>query len=216
MVTKRTRKTAGNIEKLFPTLVYRGSLANQARLNRDLLRDIDSFSAQDKMGRDWSKQNYRGGYTSYASLSDMHHRSPVFSRFEELLQPHAVAFAKAQGWELRGLKLEMNACWMNVMPKHTYHTLHLHPHSVISGAYYVSTPPGSVSLKLEDPRMAFYMNAPLRQNGPKKETGLYYEITPSRGTFVLFESWLRHEVPPNQSNQSRVSISFNYSIEVDE
>ena len=31
------------------------------------------------------------------------------------------------------------------------------------------------------------------------------------GRVVLFESWLRHEVPPNQSSSERVSISFNYS-----
>jgi len=31
------------------------------------------------------------------------------------------------------------------------------------------------------------------------------------GTVVLFESWLRHEVPPNRVNSERVSISFNFN-----
>jgi len=31
------------------------------------------------------------------------------------------------------------------------------------------------------------------------------------GRLVLFESWLRHEVPPNPVNDERVSVSFNYS-----
>jgi uncharacterized protein (TIGR02466 family) len=31
------------------------------------------------------------------------------------------------------------------------------------------------------------------------------------GQVVLFESWLRHEVPPNPSSADRVSISFNFS-----
>jgi uncharacterized protein (TIGR02466 family) len=198
------------VENLFPTLIVKGKLPSAASLNRVLLKEISLFSEQDKMGQLWSKQNYKGGYTSYGSLSDMQYRAPGFSKFADLLQPPVEAFAKLQGWKLHGAKLVMNACWFNIMPKHTYHSLHLHPHSVISGAYYVSTPKGSVSLKLEDPRMAFYMNAPTRQN---KTGSLYHEVVPQPGNFVLFESWLRHEVPPNQSSQPRISISFNFSIE---
>lgn len=180
-------------------------LKGGAALNKKLLAEIESFSSQDKMGRDWSKENYRGGYTSYASLSDMHHRAPGFSTLADLLAPHARQFAKSQRWEMRGLELEMTACWINIMPKHTYHTLHLHPHSVISGTYYVSVPKGSVSLRLEDPRMAHYMNAPVGKN-------VYHEAKPRSGGFILFDSWLRHEVPPNQSNSPRISVSFNYSL----
>jgi uncharacterized protein (TIGR02466 family) len=204
---------ADRFEKLFPTLISRGLLPGATALNRRLLKDIDAFSRQDKMGREWSRQNYRGGYTSYASLCDLQFRSPAFARFAELLQPRAETFARAQGWQLRGMKLEMTACWMNVMPRHTYHTLHLHPHSAISGTYYVEVPRGSVSLKLEDPRMVLYMSAPVRRGDSPRSNGLYHEIVPSPGTFVLFESWLRHEVPPNQSSEPRVSLSFNYSLE---
>jgi len=194
-------------ESIFSTLIQRGTLPRARAFNRDLLAEIHALRAQDAMGREWSKTHYRGGYTSYASLSDLHHRTPLFDSFQEKMQPHALAFAKAQGWDLRGLVLRMNACWMNIMPRHTYHTLHLHPQSVISGAYYVRTPADSVSLRLEDPRMPYYMHAPPRR------AGLYYEIAAREGTFVLFESWLRHEVPPNRSALPRVSVSFNYSIE---
>jgi uncharacterized protein (TIGR02466 family) len=200
------------IEKLFPTLVSRGSLPGTASLNRRLLEEIGRFSAEDRMGRDWSRDNYRNGYTSYASLSDMHRRSPLFAHFEELMQPIARNFARAQGWNLRGMKLEMTALWMNIMGQGTYHTLHHHPHSVLSGAYYVATPPGSVALKIEDPRMPLYMAAPVRERGPE----LYHHVSAKAGAFVLFESWLRHEVPPHTSRSPRVSLSFNYSLEADE
>ena len=159
------------------------------------------------MGREWSREHYHGGYTSYGSLSDLHRRGPAFAELEDLLQPHAEAYAKAQGWDLRGLAVEMTHLWMNIMPRGTDHTLHLHPHSVISGAYYVKSPKGSVSLKLEDPRMGLFMNAPVT-----KKPLLYHEITPEPGAFVMFESWLRHEVPPNRSDDARVSVSFNYSL----
>jgi uncharacterized protein (TIGR02466 family) len=31
------------------------------------------------------------------------------------------------------------------------------------------------------------------------------------GDLVLFESWLRHEVPPAHFSGERISISFNYA-----
>ena len=31
------------------------------------------------------------------------------------------------------------------------------------------------------------------------------------GNVILFESWLRHEVPTNQAKTERISISFNYA-----
>jgi len=200
------------LESLFPTFLYQGELSGKGPLNRNLDKDIKSFSQQDSLGKAWSEKHYRRGYTSYASLSDLHFRSPVFSEFAEKMQPHAEAFAKKLGWEMKGCTLRMTTCWMNVMPKHAYHTLHLHPHSVLSGTYYVSTPKGSVSLKLEDPRMPMYMNAPVRLHG--KHSSLYHEVQPKAGSFVLFESWLRHEVPPNQSEEPRISLSFNYELEV--
>ena len=195
--------------KLFPTTIAQGELPKAGTLNRTLEKEILEFQQQDKVGRSWSHENYRGGYTSYASLNDLHYRTPTFSRFAELMQPLAEKFARAQGWSLKGNILEMNSLWMNVMPRHTYHTLHLHPHSVISGAYYVKSPKGSVSLKLEDPRMGLYMNAPVREG---KNSELYHRVDADAGTFVLFESWLRHEVPPNQSETPRISLSFNYSL----
>lgn len=203
------------IESVFPSLIYRGALPAHAskKLNQSLLKEIDYFSHEDRMGKEWSKKNYLGGYTSYASLSDMQHRAPAFSQLEQLLKKQAEAFAKRLHWEKRGLKLRMTSCWINIMPKGTYHTLHTHPLSVISGTYYVQTPTGSVSLKIEDPRMPLFMNSPARRSSAPKTEQLYYPIEAKAGTFVLFESWMRHEVPPNQSKKPRISVSFNYELE---
>jgi uncharacterized protein (TIGR02466 family) len=35
-------------------------------------------------------------------------------------------------------------------------------------------------------------------------------VPATAGKVVLFESWLRHEVPPNPRDAERVSVSFNY------
>jgi uncharacterized protein (TIGR02466 family) len=36
---------------------------------------------------------------------------------------------------------------------------------------------------------------------------------PEEGDVLLWESWLRHEVPMNMDEDDRVSVSFNYRWE---
>ena len=91
------------------------------------------------------------------------------------------------------------------------HGLHLHPLSTISGTYYLRTPKGSPGLKLEDPRLDRYMGAPPRRADARPELRPWVTIPAEPGRVVLFESWLRHEVPPNPVAAERISISFNYS-----
>jgi uncharacterized protein (TIGR02466 family) len=197
---------ASKIDSLFPTLILKGSLPNGKTWNANFLRELSELRKQDKLGQDWSKKNYRNGYTSYASLCDLQYRTPLAAELAQQLMPYAIKFAKKLGWDTRGQRLVMDTFWMNYMPENSYHTNHIHPHSVISGTYYVSCPPGSVALKLEDPRMPYYMAAPVREP-------LYHYVEPKAGSFVLFESWLRHEVPPNTSKSPRVSVSFNFSLQ---
>jgi len=193
-------------KEIFSTYIAQGMLPGASNLNRSLLKEVEAFREEDKLGKKWSQENYKGGYTSYASLPDLHHRYPGFMELEKRLTPEALLFAKKCHWDLKGLELRMTDCWVNIMPSGTYHTLHLHPHSVISGVYYLSTPPGSSPLKLEDPRMSFFMNAPSGE-------ALYETLSAKEGCFILFPSWLRHEVPPNTSKKPRMSVSFNYSLE---
>jgi len=49
------------------------------------------------------------------------------------------------------------------------------------------------------------------QHPPHGYSRPWVVIPAEAGTLVLFESWLRHEVPPNPVAAERISISFNYS-----
>jgi uncharacterized protein (TIGR02466 family) len=91
------------------------------------------------------------------------------------------------------------------------HSWHLHPLATISGTYYVQTPRGASGLKLEDPRLERFMAAPPRKANCRAENKPWIVIPAEAGNLVLFESWLRHEVPPNASSKERISISFNYN-----
>ncbi len=204
---------SAQIETLFVTQIYRGKLIAGAarRLNVELAQAIAVLAADDSAGQDWSEKKGYRGYTSYASLNDLPWRMPVFADLVEALDPHVADFAKALDFDLGGRALKLDSLWVNVLPPGGVHTSHIHPHSVVSGTYYVSTPPGASALKLEDPRLGLMMAAPPRKARAAAHNKSFHYIQPSAGSFALWESWLRHEVPLNGGDEDRLSVSFNYA-----
>lgn len=201
------------VHALFPTQVYVARLqgAGWQVLNRRLLQESLQLREDDAGGRSWSKTHYPGGYTSYGSLCRMHTLSPTFETLGRKLQRHVLKYAAALDFDLDGRELSMTDCWVNIMPRGVTHSLHLHPVSTISGTYYVRTPQGAPGLKFEDPRLDRFMAAPPRKAQHRAENRPWVTIPASAGNVVLFESWLRHEVPPNPVAAERISISFNFN-----
>lgn len=198
---------------LFPTYVYYAPLQRQgaAKFNRDLIKETAQIRDYDIEGQRWCKTNYRGGYTSYGSLDKLHQMSSTFMDLQTKIDRHVHAFAKELEYDLDGRELVMTDCWVNVMPQHTVHGLHIHPNSTISGTYYVKTPKGCSSIKFEDPRLDRLMAAPPRKTDCRRENKQFVEFPAEAGKLVLFESWLRHEVAANPVRTERISISFNYN-----
>ena len=197
----------------FPTLIYREPLQPRglARFNEDLAEECRRLRAYDAAGRRWSKANYPGGYTSYASMNELHRFSSTFAQLEKRLLRHVRIFAQQLELDLRGRKIRLTDCWVNIMPPSAAHSLHLHPLSFISGTYYVATPRGCPGLKFEDPRLDRFMAAPPRLPGARPANRTHVTYPAEAGQVILFESWLRHEVAANRVDAERISISFNYN-----
>jgi uncharacterized protein (TIGR02466 family) len=201
------------LQYLFPTPVYAASLESKpsVTLNKRLLRECLQLRHDDPAGRAWSARNYAGGYTSYNSRSRLQRVSPTFATLERGIDRHVQRFAQSLDLDLRGRKLAMTDCWVNIMRHRVAHGLHLHPLSTISGTYYVQVPRGSAGLKFEDPRLERFMAAPPRRPAAGAKNRSWVTLPARVGSVILFESWLRHEVPTQQARRERVSISFNYS-----
>ena len=197
------------IKTLFVTKLYRAELAGFD--NASLLKSCRAIAAGDRAGQRWSKENNYQGYTSYASLNDLPKRDPNFAALKQTLDKHAMAFARELHLDLSGGKLKFDSAWINVLEPGGVHTGHIHPQSVLSGTYYVDVPPGASALKLEDPRHPMMMTAPGRlADTPESERSFVY-VAPKAGDVLMWESFIRHEVPLNTAKKARVSVSFNYS-----
>ena len=201
------------LRPLFVTQVYQATLTTERDFedfNSDIRDACDMLRAEDVAGQAWSKANGYGGYTSYASLDDLPRRASAFAELKRRLDRHAKAYARALHLDLGRGRLVLEAMWVNVLKPGAGHSGHIHPLSVISGTVYVATPPGSSALKLEDPRLPLMMAAPPRDKDAPEGLRPFVYVTPEAGDVLMWESWLRHEVPANRAKSPRVSISFNY------
>jgi len=199
------------VDALFVTKLYRAELADDGgRLGADLDAACRSIAADDAAGRRWSRRNGYPGYTSYASLNDLPWRVPAFADLVKAIDRHVAAFAGELDFDLKG-KLKLDSLWINVLDPGGVHTGHIHPHSAVSGTYYVSVPDGAGAIRFEDPRLPLMMAAPPRKRKARDENRLFATVVPRAGTLLLWESWLRHEVPFNGAQEQRISVSFNYA-----
>ena len=197
------------ITSLFATRLYRARLS-AAIDSGELEASCYSIAEDDEAGQEWCEREGYPGYTSYASLTDLPWRFPIFADVVKALDAHVASFARDLAFDLGDRALELEDLWINILPEGGTHSSHIHPHSVISGTTYVAMPEGTSALKLEDPRLPMMMAAPPRIKDAPEDLRSFVYVKPDVGDVLLWESWLRHAVPMNMSEDDRISVSFNY------
>jgi uncharacterized protein (TIGR02466 family) len=197
------------VRPLFVTLLHESEISD-GELIDELAQSIRALATDDRAGRRWSKDHGYAGYTSYASLNDLPKRDPAFAELARRLAAHARKFAQSAAFE-DAYKPKLDSLWVNALRGGGHHSAHIHPHSTISGTFYVEAPAGSGSIRFEDPRLGLMMAAPPRRELAPEELRGFVDVEPRRGLLLMWESWLRHEVLPGTGRAERLSISFNFS-----
>ena len=185
----------------FPTPVYIRELPNAVELNQYLEQQIIKWSQADNKGL--KKTNVNGWH----STTDMNLKEEYHVLTRELFAMQYEIFKK----EFLDLKPVLGNMWANVNYPGGYNRPHLHPNSLFSGVYWIKTPVKSGNLMLYDPRPGAQCTMPNRKEGPlPRETWREVHYEPVAGRIIMFPSWLWHEVRTNESNDTRISVSFNF------
>ena len=100
----------------------------------------------------------------------------------------------------------ISTSWFNTLGQSGTVKAHRHERSVISGAYYPYAEEGSSPLMLESPLQSLRMNDCLIK--PTNFNRYDMDVPVYQGLLVIFPSWLKHYVEPNDSKK-RYVISFN-------
>ena len=195
--------TNKDFQSLWPTVLLKRTLPSVKTANKALAEHIlELESKHARLTTDYQQQN----------LFDSEHAAVVWLRqcalktIKDYLHQSGIEYEVE--WSLQG--------WANVNRQGDYHSLHNHPHSYLSGTYYVATPqqqpgadqrndlnPGAISFF--DPRAQANMNA-ISQDG---QIDPEYRVQPQAGMILLWPSFLHHFVHPNMATQPRISVSFN-------
>ena len=103
--------------------------------------------------------------------------------------------------------------WVNINGNGDYNEIHNHNPflgTALSGVFYVQTPPNSGRIRFYDPRKHYCNAADMLyyNNGYT-----FHYIDPRPNLLIIFPGWLDHMVETNNSNEDRISISFNIKFE---
>ena len=105
-------------------------------------------------------------------------------------------------------EIELTGCWANVTARGASHAMHSHPNNFLSGVYYVQTWPGADTINFHDPRpQAGVVRPPVTELTGQNVDQVVLKVT--NGTLLMFPSYLTHSVSPSESNEQRISVSFN-------
>ena len=184
-------------EQFFPTTIY----AKDIQLdNETLSNNIVNWSQQDPGVK---KTNMNGWH----SKPEMHLKSEYQQLVQELYKMQEEIYQEE--WLDRQPKL--GNMWANINYPGGYNRPHVHPNCLFSGVYYVKANKNSGVFVANDPRPGMQTMMPSRKPGrPPKHLWREVHLEPIPGRIIMFPAWLWHCVEPNQSNDIRISISFNF------
>jgi len=190
----------------FPTPVWTLQLENYQPINEQMYKFIKINQSKDIDGI--NKSNIKGWHSKDF---DMQENEP--KNFIKFILPAIEQVITDMNWEKQKQSININNMWSIINTGGAANLRHQHGNSTISGAYYVRAPKNSGDIVFYDPRPAPVYTYPKAKN-PNLLNAQVNGISPKEGALVLFPSYLDHSVNENLSNEERIVISFNITIQV--
>ena len=190
----------------FPTPVWTLQLDNYQSINEQMYDFIKITQSKDQEGI--SKSNIKGWHSKDFNMQENEPKN-----FIKFILPAIEQVITDMNWEKQKQSININNMWAIINTGGSANLRHQHGNSTISGAYYVRAPKNSGDIVFYDPRPAPVYTYPKALN-PNLLNAQVNGINPKEGALVLFPSYLDHSVNENLSNEERIVISFNITIQV--
>ena len=190
----------------FPTPVWTLQLDNYQSINEQMYKFIKITQSKDQQGI--SKSNIKGWHSKDFNMQENEPKD-----FIKFILPAIEQVISDMNWEKQKQSININNMWAIINTGGAANLRHQHGNSTISGAYYVRAPKNSGDIVFYDPRPAPVYTYPKALN-PNLLNAQVNGISPKEGALVLFPSYLDHSVNENLSNEERIVISFNITIQI--
>ena len=189
----------------FPTPVWTFQLDDYKTINDEIYNFIKKEQIKDEKGI--RKSNVNGWHSKDFDL-----KKDEPKNFINFISPSIEKVMTDMNWEKEKKSVKIINMWTIINIGGSKNLRHQHGNSTISGAYYVKAPQNCGDIVFYDPRPApvFYYPTTRSANFLNAQT---HGINPKEGALILFPSYLDHSVNENLSNNERIVISFNISIQ---
>jgi uncharacterized protein (TIGR02466 family) len=187
-------------ELWFPSVIWSSILNN---VDNSVLKKF----AYDKIKED-PKGRHHSNNKGYQSIDLKPNECTEVDRLIQNIDKEIVAIAAQTGLK----PPRLYNIWLNVNYPGASNDLHHHIDSIFSGVYYVdadsNSKQGNISFQRGD--NAEYHISPHMIEKVTYFTAQQSNYASTTGGLFIFPGWLKHKVGPNESNNDRISISFNY------
>jgi len=160
--------------------------------------DMESWVSGQMEGKETVIKSNRGGWQSELQKPD--------GVFQPLVQ-HIDSVCRNINLDIK--ELNVLQLWVNVNKKGDYNTIHQHGQYHLSGTYYVKVPKDCGKLVFRDPRLGAIGNQFFQSRCSKGEL---MKINLVDGLLMIWPSFLDHFVEPSQTDEERISISFDVVV----
>lgn len=189
-----------NITEIFPRHVL--CIDN---ICEDNISEFKSHLLENYFQPDLHRDDFSNVDTSHRLFEKNLRDDPVFVPLIQVIKSHAFEFACFLGYGIeRAFMLEITNMWVNFSDGQDYNFPHIHPGSVISGAYYVENEVESNYLTFFDQYSAIDFPTNLNETNDIKKD---FQCKKSR--LLMFRSDLPHGNTPQMKKGQKITISFN-------
>ena len=197
------------IVNLFPNSIHNLEITDFDKCKDELVKEVYQEREVDPIGR---KLSNRGGWQS--NSYELHKCK------SEMLQKVIRNLLS----EFNKNLLRKDVCmicegWMNINRPGDFNVKHNHPRSHLSGVLWIKVPKNSGSIMFHSPEIFNrFQELDCYTDEFCYDSNCYmtHDFTPSEGKILIFPSSLEHEVKKNESNEDRISYSFNLVLKHEE
>ena len=131
-------------------------------------------------------------------------------KIKELISTHAYYFRDNIMMCIN--ELEIQASWLTVNHKGSYHPPHNHAHAIFSVCYYPKADSGELVLQAPDGKSTWQRDYRMgfQYTQLNEWSATNWSVPVMSGDIVIFPGWVQHSTTPNESDELRLMIGANY------
>jgi len=189
----------------FSTPIWTSKIDDYEKINNMMHNYIYNLQKKDPKGV--VKSNLKGWHSKNFNIKDDEPKN-----FIEAIKKNINKAINDMAWDLRSQEVTLSNMWAIINKRGAMNQKHHHSNSDLSAAYYVTAKEGCGDIIFYDPRPGIVYKHPISIK-PNLLNAANNGVKPEPGMLILFPSYLEHSVNPNMSDNERIVISFNISLE---